>query len=94
MNYNKNLEMPSSYEVLTTTEMYDIDGGAQIAWEVIKKIGEKLFDIVLEYFTIKGVQYVWDNRTKIWNHFLQGLEPNSRTKASAYYRTFSNAIQP
>ncbi|WP_455720220.1 hypothetical protein [Agathobacter sp.] len=92
MNYNGNLEMPSSYKTLTTDEMYEIDGGSQVAWDVLRKIGDKLFDIVFNYVVSRGIESLWKNRKKIWKQFLKGLKPTDQTRYSPYYKTFSNSI--
>lgn len=89
MCYSGALVMPSSYAVMDEEEMMYVEGGSK-KWvkEIVTFLKEYLFTKVLDWVS----DVIWKNRAKIWQHFLDGLKPNDRTKATPYYKTFSNEL--
>lgn len=85
---NEVLVMPSNYAVMSEEEMLEVSGGG-----IKKEIAKKIAEFVAGWLAEKGLDYVWNNRKKLWNKFLNGLKPNEYTKASPYYQIFSNSIR-
>ena len=94
MCYSGALVMPSSYAVMDEEEMMYVEGGATKEWvaNFIKEVVVFLKDYILTKAFDWLTETIWNNRAKIWQHFLDGLKPTDRTKATPYFRTFSNEL--
>ena len=89
MTYDGALVMPSSFAMMDEEEMMYVEGGKEaIVKEIIKFLKDYVISHILDYL----VETIWNNRKQIWEHFLNGLKPNERTKATPYYKTFSHEL--
>ncbi|PXV89158.1 hypothetical protein C8E03_107135 [Lachnotalea glycerini] len=84
---NENFIIPDNAVLLTEEEMMEVEGGGFKA-----KITKKIVEFIANYIIAKGVDYLWEHRKAIWDSFVKGLEPTDATKATAYYKTFSQSI--